>query len=264
MSHRAWTESSPSPRSTRRAPRVRRGFSLVELTIVIGVIIILVGLVLAVSTIVIAKNEERSTRATLTLLDTAVKEWERQTDRSLTFQNSANPSDAGVYDVMFNPNLQDFSGSSGPEGQLPAPYNTDLAFQRTLYAIEVIAQQQQVRDILSKIPEEYFRRVRKPQGSNFIYYNLKEIVDGWGNPIRVVFPGRPWLSGDPGQADLDGTIRSISEDAANVNPPAFGVCRNRQLLFVSAGPDGKFTDDAATSSIDERADNIFSYGQEGQ
>lgn len=71
-------------------------------------------------------------------------------------------SDVGNYhDVVFNPNLQDFSGPSGPEGQLPAhPYNTDLAFQRTLYAVELIAQQQQAREILAKIPEEYFRRVR--------------------------------------------------------------------------------------------------------
>lgn len=75
---RSGNESSSSAESDRYAtlssPRrgvvaTRRGFSLVELTIVIGVIIILVALVLAVSTIVIAKNEERSTR-TLTLLDT--------------------------------------------------------------------------------------------------------------------------------------------------------------------------------------------------
>lgn len=80
----------------------------------------------------------------------------------------------------------------------------------------------------------------------------------------MVFPGRLWVTGDAEQADLDGTIRSVSEDSGSVNPPAFGVCRNRQLLFVSAGPDGKFTDDAATPEINERADNIFSYGQGGQ
>lgn len=256
----------PSLRSGAR-PAARRGFSLVELTIVIGVIIILVGLVLAVTTILISKNEERTTRATMAILDAGMKEWERQVDRRVTVPANAAEGATGNWDVPWDPNLQSIQPAPAlPEGQLPAIYRVTqaqgpdfLEFQRTVWLLELIAQQPTVRDVLSKIPEESFQRIRVPQGAGFIYFTLKEVVDGWGTPIIAVFPGREWVTGDPpGLRDLDGTIRTAMEQALNMS------CRNRQVMFVSAGPDQKFFDASGTAVIDERADNVYSYGQEGQ
>jgi type II secretory pathway pseudopilin PulG len=247
--------------------RARRGFSLVELTIVIGVIIILVALVLAVTTAVLAKNEERTTRATLAILDAAIKEWERQVDRRVTVPFSLAEGNTGNWDVPWDPNLQSIQPAPAlPEGQLPAIYRITsgaepnfLEFQRTIWLLELIAQQPTVRDVITKIPEDSFRRIRVPQGSNFIYFTLKEVVDGWGTPILAVFPGRDWTSADPvALRDTDGTIRTALEQSLGVS------CRNRQVMFVSAGPDQRFNDVPATGDVDERADNIYSYGQEGQ
>ena len=63
----------------------RRAFTLVELVVVIGVILLLVGLTLSVSVAVIEQSERRETENVLRLLDMAMKEWEVTTDRKLSW-----------------------------------------------------------------------------------------------------------------------------------------------------------------------------------
>src|SRR5262249_42799804 len=63
----------------------RRGFTLVEMVIVIAIIVVLASLTFAVGTAVMANSEVRQTTATIKLLDAAVKEWETQADRKISF-----------------------------------------------------------------------------------------------------------------------------------------------------------------------------------
>ncbi|MFM7135392.1 MAG: type II secretion system protein, partial [Planctomycetota bacterium] len=67
----------------------RRAFTLLELLVVIGIVVLLAGLVLAVSSSVIRASEERATRNTLTVLDTALEEYERTLDRRITYRSGA-------------------------------------------------------------------------------------------------------------------------------------------------------------------------------
>jgi len=235
----------------------RSGFSLLELMIAVAIIVILVGLTLAVITPILLKNEERTTRNVLTQLETAVQEWERTVDRRITFQNAA--AETGNWDVPFNPDLAPLVGTGSNESNMVAPFpgtgNENLAHQRTVWMLEQIGQVASVRDLITKIPSQNLRSVRRvnpgPEGENL---RVKAVFDAWGTPIIAVFPGRDWLTTDPAvDKDLDGTLRCSSEKlfAAPLS------CRNRQVLFVSAGPDQLFTGTGA-------ADNIFSYGQEGQ
>jgi hypothetical protein len=64
-----------------------------------------------------------------------------------------------------------------------------------------------------------------------------EFVDTWGNRIAFVFPGRafrPLGDSGPGRLpDADGSVRTPYERV-------FGVCSNRRICMVSAGPDGLF------------------------
>jgi type II secretory pathway pseudopilin PulG len=244
----------------RTRTRPAAGFSLLELTIVIGIILLLAALVVAVSTAVIAANERRNTQNTLAVLDAAMKEWERQVDRSVTFQNPSNPPDptgAGyTYDIIPDPTIASLG--------IPAVVNTyngsdDLRRhrRRTVALIELIARQPDVESMLARLPVDTLRRIRSAT-TPVQYANSKEAVDAWGNPIIAVFPGRAFRTGDPGNPDLDGSIRTVSESTS----PRF--CQNRQVLFVSAGPDGILTDIASTGGIDESADNLYSYGEEGQ
>ncbi len=224
--------------------------------IVVAIIIILVSLVLAVMVPVLSKSEVRVTQNVLTQLDTAMAEWERQVDRRVSFQNAT--AEVGNWDVLNNPDLSVFGTG---EGLLAVPFNTSLPDQRTVFLLELLGQQQQCREILAKIPGDAFRNLKL---AGLGTANMKGVFDSWGTPIRVVFPGRDWKTGDAGVADLDGSLRSVTEDGNTPTTSGFGICRNRQVLFVSAGPDQSFTDIAATTDVDERADNLYSYGQEGQ
>ena len=60
---------------------VRRAFTLVELLIVIGIIVLLLGLTLTVSTGLLGGSDVRQTRNALKLVDAALREWEIASDR---------------------------------------------------------------------------------------------------------------------------------------------------------------------------------------
>lgn len=246
----------------RTRTRPAAGFSLLELTIVIGIILLLAALVVAVSTAVIAANEKRNTQNTLAMLDAAMKEWERQVDRPVTFQNPQNPQDPTgtgyFYDIVPDPTI----ASLGiPAAATQYTGNDDLRRhrRRTVALIELIAKQPDVEAMLARLPEDTLRRIRT-QTTTVQYANAKEVIDAWGNPIVAIFPGRARASNDPASLaiDPDGTIRSVSESTGP------RICRNRQVLFVSGGPDGELVDKASTGGIDESADNLYSYGEEGQ
>ena len=83
------------------------------------------------------------------------------------------------------------------------------------------------------------------------YEYVREIFDPWNRRIGVIFPGRAATktevaaaAASPATIDIeDGSVRTMDEHF-------LGICRNRKMCFVSAGPDG----DMGTT-----ADNIYSY-----
>jgi type II secretory pathway pseudopilin PulG len=241
----------------RTRTRPAAGFSLLELTIVIGIILLLAALVVAVSTAVIAANEKRNTQNTLAILDAAMKEWERQVDRPVTFQHAA--GETGAWDIAFNPSIGDLGIPAAViayNGVNDAPKQQ---LRRMARLIELISQQPTVATILARLPEGTLRRIRSVAQNPQYSDRAREVLDSWGNPIVAIFPGRARKNDDPPSLgnDPDGTIRTITESNAI-------FCRNRQVLFVSAGPDGAFVDVASTGGVDESADNLYSYGEEGQ
>ena len=238
----------------RTRTRPAAGFSLLELTIVIGIILLLAALVVAVSTAVIAANEKRNTQNTLAVLDAAIKEWERQVDRPVSFQNAT--GETGAWDIVLDPTIASL-GIPAAVTQYNGTGDLQKHRRRTVALIELLARQPDVETVLARLPEDTFRRVRTAT-TPVQFSNAKEAIDAWGNPIIAIFPGRAFRTGDTGNADLDGSIRTVSENASP------RTCQNRQVLFVSAGPDGAFTDNGSTAGVDESADNLYSYGEEGQ
>ncbi|MCH2144869.1 MAG: hypothetical protein MK082_06950, partial [Phycisphaerales bacterium] len=112
---------------SRRVARAR-GFTLLELVIVVGVIIVLMSLVLGVGSIVVAQSENRQLNAVMTIVDSAIAEFEAQTGRPIVFEggfsssrydhighsvvrdlyNNEPPPDFGVYyDVPYFPYRDD-------------------------------------------------------------------------------------------------------------------------------------------------------------
>ena len=264
---------------------IRRAFSLLEIVVVLGVILLLAALVLAVSGSVLAASERRETENVMRLLEQATLEWEQALGRPINYGPKAELGLTGVpardvYEENFPPT----------PGMQYAAWSSCVLMQR-------FGENERTRDIVSKIPETYSRRWRTgdpalpgvwgnisavatnpnrmPNGNG----NVPLVLDAWGFRIGVCFPGRPWRNGTglstttptqfysgglylrgvnspaSGAPDADGTEQTPDERI-------FGSCRDRRIRFVSAGPDGAFGDvygAEGSAAKKQTQDNIVSY-----
>jgi len=203
---------------------MNRAFTLLEMIIVIGVVLLLAGLSLSVSVAVIEQSERQRTEATLQLLDTAVREWELAADRKLLWWQYGD--DAGI------------------RGRADVHADTDEIMIIT-EILDVISRPAAVREMLAGIDPllvyTYGQDASPPWidgGVDPAFVGGLTVLDSWETPIYATHPGRPWTEAD-GQGpygtgpDDDGTIRTRNEKD-------YGVAPSRQVVFVSAGPDGRF------------------------
>jgi prepilin-type N-terminal cleavage/methylation domain-containing protein len=267
--------------ATMRTTMRARGFTLLEMLVVIGIIALLASLVLAVSGSVIRASEERSTRNSLELLNAATEEYERTMDRRLTYYSTANggsPVDLAVsqqvrYDVISAPTTPpsipgtpalQWTGLAAPYSAVSGPglpaYST-LPFRRSAHLIHLLTQSPSSAAIMQKIPDSVFRGIR-PSGTGIVPTAVRHVVDAWDTPIIAIFPGREANSNgivDPAtNIDADGTIKCDSEWATAANGGMQLSCKNRKILWVSAGNDSRFiTQSGATFSAS--TDNLYSY-----
>ena len=221
-----------------------RAFTLVELVVVIGVILLLVGLTLSVSVAVIEQSERRETENVLRLLDTAMKEWEVLSDRKLTWWDPYDPPDlkdqtdihSSTEPILIITEMLDVIGRSAPVKEIIAGIDPDLVYTYRAGTYPPWIDQ----PLQSEIDGRF-------DGS-------LTILDAWETPIYATHPGRPYNPNwDPlynTPRDPDGTVRTYNEDE-------YGVARNREVCFVSAGPDQRFghlkTDPQGAE------DNLYSY-----
>ena len=251
---------------------------------------ILASLVLAVSSTVIRASEDRATRNTIEVLNAAVEEYERTAERRITYKSglgggfAADPAAVAGYrydvDGALAPSAAaPFPGSgpaaadlvttwtvlASPYGSLPGgglPSYSTSPFRRTAYLIALLAASPSSGAVISKLPESVFRYVNASTGNG--KRMVRHAVDSWDTPIIAIFPGREAVGADVATpaltalVDKDGTIRSDSERAA----PALGglqvSCKDRRVLFASAGNDSRFTN--LTGSVyTPSTDNLYSY-----
>ncbi|MFO0873724.1 MAG: type II secretion system protein [Phycisphaerales bacterium] len=215
--------------SARTPRRARRAFSLIELVIVIGIIVLLAGLVLAVGTGLLTQSDERQTRAAMQLVDAAIEEWQLASGRQFSYGKNGVPAGA-TYD-----------------------FQDTLADNATMVELlRAVGGPEQCRATLGRVDQNLLRSTPGAGGPNAA--PDREFVDAWGARVIAVFPGRAWLPAD-GNAnkDADGTFRTAQEKR-------LGVCRNRKILLVSVGPDGQAGDLSGSDDAKKlAADNVYSY-----
>jgi hypothetical protein len=241
-----------------------------------------VSLVLAVSGSVIRASEERATRNTLEILNAATEEYERVLDRRVSYRSgavpggiAADPTAGLVYDVETAPAaIPPGSAGNGVTGwtQLQQPYSTippnglpaysNLSFRRTATLLWAMSQSQSVAPILQKLPESVLRSIKI--GTGIQTSLLRHCVDSWDTPIIAVFPGRDATQAEldannPNIVDPDGTVRCDSEWAAAAAGGLRVSCKNRRILWVSAGNDARFSDAPVSGVANPSADNLYSY-----
>ncbi len=231
--------SGLAPSGALRRLRHRRGFSLLELVVVIGIIVLLAALVLAVGTGLLSQSEVRETRNAIQIFDAAIEEWERTRGRTFTYgTNGVPPSPAGLPAPQYD--IQEV---------LAANDNALRGLSVTLLGPNFLASDDNVIGLLTKIDGSLLRPIANTNPTQL------EFVDAWGNRAIIVFPGRDWRSGVdlPLDKDEDGTMRTPVEKR-------LGVCVNRKIRIVSSGPDGVIGDLKGNATEKQQAgDNVHSY-----
>jgi len=231
--------------------RIRRAFTLVELLVVIGIVVLLAGLTIAVGPAVFGKSDERLVQNTLTLLDQAMTEWQNEGQKMLSW---------GVDDTPIGYRF-DVQASDTPDDQL-------------VDALNRIARNDVARGILAQIDPDFL------QGDvAATTVTITGLEDPWGTPFYIVHPGmvgtdyeKLYSIASGGTLDTDGTVfvdQVIAAEMGLTNAEAYeeiyGRCKNRRVLFVSAGPDGDFgslAPGALEAEHEATHDNLYSYPPE--
>jgi len=215
--------------------------------IVIFIIALLAALTLGISSSVMRSAEKRNTEDVLKLLTMALEEWEIEKGHAITFDGYL-WVDGGRYDIQ----LGGIDGLEAPSFAEQGVQNEDMLQAmgiRMVAFILALQQSETSSDVLSKISEDHFCKT-SGTGSNAIHTSdlcnidgdhSPVVVDAWGTPIGIVFPGRNFADANQqsNQTSIafdqsgDQTVRDEAEDG-------LGSCLNERPYFVSAGPDRKW------------------------
>ena len=274
--------------SRRRSRHAGRAFTLIEIMVVISIILVLASLVLGVGSALLRRAERSQVESAMTIMESAFTEWEGQTGRPVTYNGAFNSLTAPTTEIYPSGATLEVFDIREP-GTPPAPNSTGnrLIYTRArgagVFTVNLLAQLESIRPMLAGIPPSMLRAEANTSsypatnilsGTPSVLYapsakstaNAKdstrsELVDTWGGRMAFVFPGRAWRYGaEPTSSlpDSDGTVRTPAENL-------LGVCTNRRICLVSAGPDGLFgvpgesTPDSTTIQNTAAADNIYLY-----
>ncbi len=244
--------------------RARRAFTLIELIIVIGVIVLLVAITLTVGTIVIENSERRNAEATLTLLGTAVDAWETTRERPFTFgEQSGYQVNGAAANVFFTIDadayrLSDFNDSL-----------EELAPELTTEMLRVLSEAPEAKELLVRINPKRLRALGENEPDYDPDQPKQRLLDPWDGPILVVFPGREFNPINNATGDFEGFINEAANNLRNLDgtiqtdvEAVIGAARERRICFVSPGPDGFFGDvtaDVDSTDYQRTLDNLYSY-----
>lgn len=272
--------------SMRRPRHAGRAFTLIEIMVVISIILVLASLVLGVGSALLRRAERSQVESAMTIMESAFTEWEGQTGRPVTYNGAFNSLTAPTAEIFPSGATVEVFDVREP-GTPPAPNNAGnkLIYTRArgagVYTVNLLSQLESIRPMLAGIPPSMLRpeansstypAANASTGTPAVLYapstkssvtakdsSRSELVDTWGGRMAFVFPGRAYRFGvDAGLPDSDGTVRTPAENL-------LGVCTNRRICLVSAGPDGLFgvpgesTPDSATIQNTAAADNIYLY-----
>ena len=198
----------------------RRAFTLLELVIVLGIILLLMGLVLGVGSIVLRQSEDRQIRSTMAIVDAALVEFEQQAGREMVYEGSdeeycgfSNCRYVDAYydvpvepyaDNRFNGDIED--GAFGWERNNNCnPWNSssDPRRKRMAATLSVLAQSPACGEIIAKADPSLVHAADCVIGSSggeplTTTFNMKEFIDPWDREVFIIFPGRRWYDCDQG------------------------------------------------------------------
>ncbi len=119
--------------------RTGRGFTLVELLVVMGILAVLVSLIVGVSTYVRSRSLEDDTRTRLTLIDSAMTEYYELTGNYPTEPTGGSDPTAADQlldlpqsrDILMNLEGEAIAGSGTPGRYFVDSYGNEIIYRRT-------------------------------------------------------------------------------------------------------------------------------------
>lgn len=258
------TRTNPTIRTGhRRTPR-RRGFSLIELLVVIGIIALLAALSLTAGIGLLRERKNNVTESLLSTLDRALEEY-------LTATNGNIPK----YDV------EDYENVPGPEvfadGSEPNDLTSALAFpdffndgQHPRFPDASVFIRQalgtgEVDNLIANMPDGFLVVTRGEEDAGDGDQSLApSVIDAWANDSW----DRPWPVAE------QQLIYYVHPDN-DLAQALYGRCQNGRPYFMSAGPDGFYgngwefdrdargggaaSEEAYEMALEALEDNLYSY-----
>ena len=261
----------------------RRGFTLMELLIVISIIGLLIAITFAVGSKVVDGGKRTATEQTIRVLDTALAAYKAAKDDLPPVQCVWTPSGGGAAKVWPMSDVRDMASTAGDRGGLPInPAGKQMINSVGWFLYEAL-KIPEAKAAIDQLPTKLVSTFDiDGQGAD----NQPELVtvfDAWGNPLRFVHPALDGImpsAGETGDIDLlarlgpppkgtygTATVRrnsteSLNAAAAETFADGDGAsCLGASGYFYSAGPDGKVGQkrDAAGKLIEDfNADNVYS------
>lgn len=258
----------------------RPAFTLVELLVVIGIIVVLVALTIGVGATVANSGRQRATEGALQALDQVLDTYLQSQGSVPAFVQigQAGVPDNGLVGSNLDGFYPLFDGFSEDDEQAVNTVG--------LFLIEARRSVPATEDIVASLDTKFVRLFQPGPSADAIQPEALTVFDAWGNPFRMVHPrfdgeildadravgdaGRaidlgssnsPFLQGaetffkSNGQLGLERLRRNALRDADYQQNPELvgdsdgGICPSPRPYFYSAGPDG----DPSTTD-----DNVYS------
>lgn len=255
----------------RRSRRLRRGFTMLELLVVIGIILVLVAMGVIGMQGIAESGNRNQTRTALSNAASMLAEYEAKASfgRQPPIMWKGNRSAPTLHEVAtdgpidiwrdYDPDTAGFQGLQTATDVAPYPPTTTVAEQRqrtdsaavrnTLVVFAQVAGVPAAKAMLRQIPPEQVLKTQDDPGTPIDEGTTPVLLDGWSNPIIFV-PS----SGLRGVFLDDATLEYVITSAKAypvADLPDGTTAPSSRPFFASAGPDGDFS---------KGDDNLYSFG----
>lgn len=252
----------------------RRGFTLLEMMITVGILLVLMGVLLVGLNVILGNNQRKQTELILKRAQSLTAELGNSKEARASFYQRV------LYRSMIegtDPAIPNANGQQNAGNSRAAVYRTVLIteFLLSIPANRTAAEKLNPRsagDVPDLVGEPIMKilntsdpalPVRTPPPNDRTNGQLlaNVLVDAWGNPIVFVADGFETVSatGAPvpqaslgGLTGLKSTITGGNVNSNNASGPTRFTAADRRPFWFSAGPDGNY---------ETHDDNVYSFNQ---